>query len=99
MQNGSLSDFFENFGGQLEEANFADNFTIEAANVSAPTIGQLAAGVQQIQQPATAAIGYQHISQPTNQGSPHVVALNLQVAQSSGTSAASQQMVYYNGLG
>jgi len=98
-QNGSLSDFFANFGGQLEDANFADDFAVEAVvpspAVSAAAVGHMAA-VQQIQQ-AGAGIGYQNIP-AANQGN-RIVALNVPVAQSPSTAAVSQQMVYYNGLG
>jgi len=99
VHNGSLTDFFENFGGQLEDANFADGFTADAASpfpaTSAAAVGQLAA-LQQIQQ-ANAGVGYQNVL-TGNQGS-RIVALNVPVTQYSGSAAVSQQMVYCNGLG
>lgn len=99
MQNGSLTDFFEHFGGQLQDANFADGFSAEVASpfpaVSAAVVGQMAAE-QQIQQ-TNAAIGYQTI--PTANQNNRIVALNVPVAQSSGSAAVSQHMVYYSGLG
>lgn len=98
MQNGSLSDFFENFGGQLEDASIADGFPVEAASffpaTSTAAVGQMSA-VQLIQQ-ANAGIGYQNVP-AANQGS-QIFALNVPATQSSGSAAVSQQMVYYNGL-
>jgi len=94
-QNGSLSDFFENFGGQLEEVNFVDGFATEVAVpspvMSTATIGQPAA----VPQPDTG-IGYQNL--PATSHSNRIVALNVPVAQSSALPAVSQHMVYYNGL-
>jgi len=99
VHNGSLTDFFENFGGQLEDASFADGFSAEAVGpfpaMSAATVGQMAAEHQI--QPANAGIGYHTI--PAANQSNRIVALNVPVAQSSGSTAVSQQMVYYNGLG
>jgi len=96
-QNVSLTDFFESFGGQLGDANFADGFSAEATNSPFPsaTVGQEAA-VQQIQQP-NVGIGYHSI--PAANQNNQIVALNVPVTQTPGLAAVSQQMVYYNGLG
>jgi len=91
-------DFFENFGGQLEDVNLADSVAVESAvpshNMFTANVGQMAA-MQQTQQ-ATAAVGYQSV--PTANQNSRIVALNVPVAQSTGSAAVSQQIVYYNGL-
>ena len=96
VQNGSLSEFFENFGGQLEDASFSDGFSVEAAvplpATSAAALGHMAA----VQQPS-GIMGYQRI--PAASQSNHIVAVNIPSAQSTGSAAASQQMMYYNGIG
>jgi len=98
-QNGALSDFFESFGGQLEDVNFTDSFVSAEAPASFPT-----ASVATVLQPAAiqninAGISYQGITTVSSQGN-RVVALNVPAAQSTGAVATvSQQLVYYNGLG
>ena len=98
-QNGSLSEFFESFGGQLEDANFANSFSAEVAVpspiMSTAVAGQMAA-VQQLQPVNAVDAGYRSI--PAANQSNRVVAVNVPFAQSSGSTAVSQQMVYYNGL-
>jgi len=63
--------------------------------MSTAVAGQMAA-VQQLQPVNAVDAGYRSI--PAASQSNRVVAVNVPFAQSSGSTAVSQQMVYYNGL-